>query len=399
MGEGVLKKTDLNLWTAFIGEAKANRIYTAYAMKAMEEEHPEVAQIFLEVAGAETAHALSHLKVAGEVKSTEENLKRVLEEEAYEIDVVYPKMIREAERENRPDAVQTFRIAWEREKHHVDLFRQALDGLRRKERKGVPSTFVERKEAKPASPYPRSEISLGEVSRERGRIAALVRIREVIFGAQDGLISTAAVASSVFAAFADNRVVIFTALAAALAGMISMAAGSYLSSKAEKEVQVAEIESESREIEEHPAEELAELMEIYRREGLGYEEAERLAQRISSDKQLWLKTLVEKELGLNPETPTNPVKDASTMGISFSLGAVFPIVPYTFLKGSTALISSVVAALLALFLVGVVKAGIVRRHPLLSGLEMLAIGSLSAGLGYLLGTIIPGLLGISLPLS
>ena len=74
-----MNKTNRNLWTAFIGEAKANRIYTAYAIKAMEEGLPEIAQIFLEVAGAETAHALSHLNAMEEVKSTYENLKHVVE--------------------------------------------------------------------------------------------------------------------------------------------------------------------------------------------------------------------------------------------------------------------------------------------------------------------------------
>jgi rubrerythrin len=84
--------TNRNLWLAFTEEAKANRLYLAYAMKAMEEGYPEVAEVFLEVSGAETAHALNLLRILGEVGTTRENLKRVIEEEMIEASVMYPRM-------------------------------------------------------------------------------------------------------------------------------------------------------------------------------------------------------------------------------------------------------------------------------------------------------------------
>ena len=90
-------RTNRNLWMAFVEEAKANRVYIAYAMRAVEEGHPEIAEVFWEVSGAETAHALGHLRVLGEVGSTYENLKRVIEEEMREASVMYPRMIRQAE--------------------------------------------------------------------------------------------------------------------------------------------------------------------------------------------------------------------------------------------------------------------------------------------------------------
>ena len=81
-----------------------------------------------------------------------------------------------------------------------------------------------------------------------------------------------------------------------------MGTGSYLSSKAEKELHLAEIEREALEIDAKPEEEMAELIEIYRHEGLTLEEAERLAERVASDRGLWLKTLAEKELGLSTDS-------------------------------------------------------------------------------------------------
>jgi len=409
-----MNKTNRNLWTAFIGEAKANRMYTAYAIKAMEEEHPEIAQIFMEVAGAETAHALSHLKAMDEVKSTYENLKHVVESESYESGRMYPKMIQEALAEGRTQAANSFQLAMEREKYHLRLFQEALRQLEKKlaiSEKTRPAvdqppskpTLAEtpvwdKAEAPGTKPtyQPPSAQALGEVGREKARIIKLERIREVVFGMQDGLISTVALVSSVAVATSQRYIVIVAGLTTALAGMISMATGSYLSSKAEKELHTAEIEKEARELEERPEEEMAELIEIYRREGLTLEEAERLAERMAQDKQLWLKTLTEKELGLSPEMAESPTKDAITMGISFILGAAVPILPYFFIASNIVISISVGITILTLFGVGAVKSKVTRRNPLRSGLEIVLIGTLSAILGYLIGAIAPKLLGVDI---
>lgn len=123
-------KTIDNLRIAFAGESQANRKYVAFAMKAMEEGKPEIAQLFLEAAGAETAHAVNHFKVLGGVKNTKENLKEAAEGETYEIENMYPKFIKEAEEEGRTDAAESFKMAMEREKHHQQMFRKALEGMK-----------------------------------------------------------------------------------------------------------------------------------------------------------------------------------------------------------------------------------------------------------------------------
>lgn len=122
-------KTDENLKAAFAGESQANRKYLAFAAKAMEEGKPEIAQLFMEAAGAETTHALSHFKVMGGAKSTKENLKQAAEGENYEIEEMYPRFIEEAKTEGREDAVKLFQLALEREKHHREMFRDALKKL------------------------------------------------------------------------------------------------------------------------------------------------------------------------------------------------------------------------------------------------------------------------------
>src|SRR5579864_2117924 len=122
-------RTDLNLWMAFVDEAKTHRLYAAFAIQAMSEGYPEAAEAFMEAAGAEVVHALAHLQALGAVKSTAENLRRVVEEEAVETDATYPRYIEEARSEGRLDAVKSFELALARERQHIRLFQDALAAL------------------------------------------------------------------------------------------------------------------------------------------------------------------------------------------------------------------------------------------------------------------------------
>lgn len=119
-------KTDENLKIAFADESQTNTEYLAYAHRAIEEGLIEIAQLFREAAGAEVVHALSHLKAMNVIRSTRENLVEAAEGESLQIMSMYPKFIEEAEQEGRHDAAESFRIAFEREKHHRAMFRQAL---------------------------------------------------------------------------------------------------------------------------------------------------------------------------------------------------------------------------------------------------------------------------------
>ena len=121
--------TDDNLKIAFSDESQTYIEYLAYAQRAIDEGMTEIAQLFREAAGAEVVHALTHLKVMDVVRTTRENLKEAAEGESLEIISMYPKFIVEAEKEGRQEAAASFRIAYEREKHHRDMFREALKGM------------------------------------------------------------------------------------------------------------------------------------------------------------------------------------------------------------------------------------------------------------------------------
>lgn len=424
-----LTRTERNLWSAIAGEALAHLKYNAFAHKALEEGYPEVAQVFQEVAGAETIHGLNHLNVAGEVNSTLENLRSVIEGESREFSIMYPRMIRDAQNDGRQDAADSFALALEREQHHQAIFARALEQLETRQTRlsqartstPVPSQAYEvddrvgqTREVSPQVPAPHrgpvfadSDLMVGtgeaqidlntyvaatiEVDKERFRVANLGRLREVVFGAQDGILSTVALVTSVAVAIGDGATILVAGLAAALAGMISMATGAYLGSRAEQDVQQAEIAREAREMEENPAEEFAELVVVLQREGRSFQEASDMAAEIAQDKEAWLRTMVEKELGISPDVTTNPVKDALVMGVSFVVAAMVPIVPYLFLGGWTAIVVSIVAALVGLFVLGMGKGRMVSKAPILQGLEVLGIGAVSAAIGFALGDLVPRL--------
>ena len=125
-----MSQTDENLKIAFADESQTNIEYLAYAHQAIDEGYIEVAQLFQEAAGAEVVHALSHLRAMGVVKTTRENLNEAAEGESLEIMSMYPKFIEEAKKEGRAEAAESFRIAFEREKHHRNMFQQALKMLK-----------------------------------------------------------------------------------------------------------------------------------------------------------------------------------------------------------------------------------------------------------------------------
>ena len=407
-----ISATDRNLWQAIMAEAIANLTYTAYANKAREEGYPEIAKVFEEVARAETLHGLEYLAISGGIDSTEVNLANVIAGETREYTRTYPRMINDAMRDGRSDAVEILTAAMEEEKEHQIAFSDALAYLQIKSANGAPveSDFLVAASSRAAedvtdldaaSERPALPINLQTyvdaalaLDKEPFHIANLGRLREVVFGAQDGIISTLALTTSVAIAVGTSGTVLVAGLAAAAAGVISMGAGAYLGSRAEEDVREAAIANQVHELEENPAEQLAELVILFQREGKTYEEAVHLANEISSNETLWLNTLLEKKLGISPDFGGNPLKDAAVMCVSFGSAAIIPIIPFLFLAvGPMAIGLSVGLSLVGLFALGLAKGRLVRKSPILQGLEIMGIGAVSAALGYGLGELLPRVLG------
>jgi len=122
-------KTERNLMEAFAGESQANRKYLAFADKADAEGHRQVAKLFRAAAAAETVHAHAHLRTAGGISSTEDNLKEAISGETHEFESMYPQMIEEAKAEGFDAALRSFTFANAVEKVHADLYQKALDSF------------------------------------------------------------------------------------------------------------------------------------------------------------------------------------------------------------------------------------------------------------------------------
>ncbi|MDD5205128.1 MAG: rubrerythrin family protein [Desulfobacterales bacterium] len=122
-----MSKTEQNLKDAFAGESQANRKYLAFAKQAEKEGCKQVAKLFRAAAEAETVHAHAHLKVAGGINTTAENLKEAIAGETHEFKKMYPEMIEAAKQEGNKAAERTFSYANEVEKVHAALYQKASD--------------------------------------------------------------------------------------------------------------------------------------------------------------------------------------------------------------------------------------------------------------------------------
>jgi len=231
---------------------------------------------------------------------------------------------------------------------------------------------------------------------ERRKSSLLGEIREAIFGAQDGLVSTLAVVSTVAGATSgDNRYAVLVAgIASGLAGIFSMAAGEYIGSKSQREIFDAQIVDEREEVHERPGEAEAEVAYMFEEDGLPHDKALAVARIMAEHPDTLLKTMVEKELGLTVEEGGgSPLQGALVMGAAFGLGAVPPVLPHLLLGGEVAVIVSVAATLAVLFGIGVVKSRWTHRTWWASGAEIMVLGAIAGVAGYFFGSVLPILLG------
>ena len=218
-------------------------------------------------------------------------------------------------------------------------------------------------------------------------------LRAAVLGANDGLVSNLSLVMGVIGAAVTDHAVLLTGLAGLVAGATSMAMGEWLSVTSARELYKSQVATESDELMQNPEEEEMELALIYEAKGVEPAEAKKLAHRLLADRKTALDTLVREELGLDPEElGGSPYVAAGTSFGLFSLGAIFPVLPYFFLTGITAVVVSIALAGLALMTSGVVTALFTARGPLFSALRQLAIGYGAALVTFAIGRLV----GVSL---
>src|SRR5215471_6467746 len=241
-------------------------------------------------------------------------------------------------------------------------------------------------------------MALGAIEQKKELIESRARIREFVFGIQDGLISTVGLLAGVQGATENSLVVIVTGLTAMFSGAISMAVGSYLSAGAQKDIFDKEITDAEKLAQREPYIAAEGLLNALGDEGLTKEQSYRMVKTLLQERNVFLRTFREKVFGLGSAEINQPLPAALVMGLSFVVGAVVPIVPYLIFSGVSAFYVSGLLGGLTLFGVGAFKGRLAGQSLWTAGSQFFLVAVGAAVLGYLIGLIVQYFFpGVSVP--
>ena len=210
--------------------------------------------------------------------------------------------------------------------------------------------------------------------------------RATVFGISDGLVSNVALILGVAAAASDRAGVLVAGVAGLLAGASSMAAGEFVSMKAQSELVERELEIERRSLERQPAAETRELAAIYRDRGLTQARAQEVAEAVMSDPVVALEVHAREELGIDPSDTGNPAAAALSSFVAFAVGALIPLAPWFFGSGDAAVLASAILGVLAAAAVGVVIARFTERSIVRTAARQVTWAVLACAVTWLIGS-------------
>jgi vacuolar iron transporter family protein len=220
-------------------------------------------------------------------------------------------------------------------------------------------------------------------------------IREIVFGVQDGILTTLGIITGVGVAEGERAAVFISGCLALLAGALSMGVGEYLGRKSEREVVQATIDMEKREMAADPQGEFSEQVAFYKLKGFSAEEAEMIVRRLTQHPEIYLYEMVRDEFGIDPrEAEEGGLRGPLAMGASFAFGSAVPIVAFLLpLSMFYSALSSLLFAAIALFAVGYYAGTLSERNPIGKGTEVAAYGCAVFVISYVVGHYIPPLFG------
>jgi VIT1/CCC1 family predicted Fe2+/Mn2+ transporter len=212
--------------------------------------------------------------------------------------------------------------------------------------------------------------------------------RAAIFGVSDGLVSNVALILGFAAAHESAGAVRLAGVAGLVAGAFSMAAGEYISMRAQSELMLRELDIEREALHHDPEIEHKELVAIYESRGLEPDLAEELSRRMMRDPDTALETHAREELGIDPTATGNPYEAAASSFVAFAVGAFIPLLPWLVTHAPAATIWSVVLGGVAAFGVGAALSHFTSRSWLWSASRQLFIAGIAAGVTYMVGRLI-----------
>ena len=217
-------------------------------------------------------------------------------------------------------------------------------------------------------------------------------LSDFILGSQDGLVNVLGVILGVAVASQDFRIILAGGLAATFAESISMGAVAYTSTSARREFYIAEMEREKQEMKDKPDQEKEEVRQILRKWGVPNKELEDILVHITMKPAAWLDIMMAHELNLSPVGEKDAGRSAVLVGIAAMVGSIIPLVPFVFMQNDILLsiLVSIAVSAVTLFAIGWYKATSTVGKPYRSGLQMLAIGIVSALAGFAIAFLVSG---------
>ena len=220
-------------------------------------------------------------------------------------------------------------------------------------------------------------------------------VRELVFGVQDGILTTLGIATGVGVAEGKSWFVIISGLLALVAGALSMGVGEYLGGKSEREVVQAAIDMEREEMASNPQDEFSEQVAYYKLKGFSSEEAHTIVSRLAQNPEIYLYEMMRDEFGIDPRiAEETSLRPAIQMACSFAVGALLPLVPYFFsMTPYVTLGVSLLLAVAGLFGIGYYAGTLTNRTNWHKGLEVVAFGMAVFAISWAAGWILPRLFG------
>jgi len=242
----------------------------------------------------------------------------------------------------------------------------------------------------------------GRITHIEPHIKETSSIRDLVFRFGDGINTSLGIVAGVGGAVIGPDVVILAALIGMFTGAKAMAVQNYLAVKSQREILESEIKREEFEIKNMPERERQEIEQVYREKGFTGDDLKMVVNKITSNKDVWLKTMLTEELGLNLEILGSPLKGALVMFGAFLLGGILPILPYFVVKAG--IISSIAAIGIAIvmsitssFVVGALKARLAKKNRIKGGIEMDGLVTGIALVGYGIGAEVARLGIVNIP--
>jgi VIT1/CCC1 family predicted Fe2+/Mn2+ transporter/rubrerythrin len=363
------------LQDSYHGEIRAVHMYRMLAEK---QEDKQKADIFKRLAAIEEEHARQFAEKLTEMGGkVPENITLSAKDRfltrSLSTDAILKKM--EAEEDRNVNSYQANAEAFDKAPDVRDLFSRI-------EKEEQTHSKLLQSMTSPDEPASRLEAML---KGEKWHISTGSWIGDAIYGVNDGLGAVFGIVSGVAGYSKGGHEVVVAGMFGMLASALSMGSGAFLAAKSEREVFEHQISREKQEIIESPEHEIEELSLIYQLKGFNEEDAMRMAQTISKQPDLFLKTMSQEELGLSEHHFPNPWTALISSSIATAVGAIIPVIPFFFMNGMPAVIASAIISTLAHFLVGAAKSIVTSRSWISSGMEMTLVGVIEAVVSFGIG--------------